>query len=108
MDAGSRSFRILLAPIGGGTSDETNDALDNFCSGSYGARRFPLDSERVDRCGVRACPQTDRILGSERSVLFLRRFSLSKSAAFIFCAWSAGSGISGPRLTISQATLPDS
>jgi hypothetical protein len=45
--------RFLLFPhpsesIGGGTNDETNDALDNFCSGSYGARRFRLDSERVD------------------------------------------------------------
>jgi len=29
-------------------SGETSDALDNFCSGSYGARRFRLDSERVD------------------------------------------------------------
>src|SRR5438093_11707158 len=41
-------FRILLAPIGGGTSDETSDALDNFCSGSYGAKRLRLDFERVD------------------------------------------------------------
>jgi hypothetical protein len=49
-----------------------NDALDNFCSGSYGARRFALDSERVDRRGVRACPQTDRIFNTDRSVLFLR------------------------------------
>ena len=48
MGVGSCSFRILPAPIGGGTNDETNNALDNFCSGSYGARRFRLDSERVD------------------------------------------------------------
>jgi hypothetical protein len=48
MDAGSSSFRILLAPIDGGTNDETNDALDNFCSGSYGVRRLRLDSKRVD------------------------------------------------------------
>jgi hypothetical protein len=29
-------------------NDETNDALDNFCSDFYGARRFRLDSERVN------------------------------------------------------------
>src|SRR6266480_3436591 len=66
MDAGSSSFRILLAPIGGGTNDETNDALDNFCSDSYAARQFRLASERVDvplgpgrlRTGARARPST--------------------------------------------------
>jgi len=47
-DGGSSSFRILLASTGGGTNDETNDALNNFCSDSYAARRFLLDSERVD------------------------------------------------------------
>ena len=48
MVAGSSSFRILLASIDGGTNSETNAALNNFCSGSYEARRFPLDSERVE------------------------------------------------------------
>jgi len=48
MGVGSCSVRILPAPIGGGGNDETNNALDTFCSGSYGARRFRLDSERAD------------------------------------------------------------
>jgi len=43
MGVGSCFVRILPAPIGGGRNDETNNALDNFCSGSYGARRFRLD-----------------------------------------------------------------
>ena len=41
-------FRILLEPIGGGTNDKTNNALDNFCSGSCGAIQFRLNSQRVD------------------------------------------------------------
>jgi len=49
-------LRILLASIGGGMNEETNSALENFCSGSYGASQFRLDSERV---GV----TSDRLLG---------------------------------------------
>jgi hypothetical protein len=29
-------------------NDETNDVLDDFCSGSYEARQFQLESEGVD------------------------------------------------------------
>jgi hypothetical protein len=29
-----------------------------------------LDSERVDRCGVRACPQTDRAFWAVKEVFF--------------------------------------
>src|SRR5215475_6994696 len=40
-----RVERIVLVSIAGGTNDETNNALDNFCSGFYAARRPWLDSE---------------------------------------------------------------
>jgi len=48
MGVGSCSVRILPESIGGGTNDETNNVLDSFCGGSYGARRFPPDSEKMD------------------------------------------------------------
>src|SRR5205085_3651909 len=39
-------FPVHRASIVGGRNDKTNNAHDNFCSGSYGAKRFRLDSER--------------------------------------------------------------
>ena len=50
------------------------DAFSNFCSGSYGARRFPLGIPKEWTVAEFApVPQTDRIFGTEGSVLFRHR-----------------------------------
>jgi len=62
----------------------------------------------VDRRGVRACPEIDRIFKTDRRVLFSASLSLSRSAAFISNAfWNRRCYAAGPfviRQSISHSS----